>query len=977
MDEASLRRMEQLASQFHEATDMQQRQTAEAALNVLQTSPEYIPQCQFVLEHSRNSYAQLIASSSLLRLVYHHWSAFDGQLSLDLRNFLLNHIANNGHQLVDYVMTSLIRLVCRITKQGWLGNPGLRELPELANSFLQAGGDHPVIGLRMLDQLVLEMNTAAPTATVTQHRKIAVNFRDHGLFQIFQTALKVLQQVPTDRSASDQTLIKEHGISVALKCLSFDFIGTCPDETHEDLGSVQIPPAWRSAIEDTVTMDLFFYVYKTTEPPASSKAMECLVQMASVRGSIFSDKPEKDKYLQRLISGIRDILRGQVGLDRLENHHEFCRLLARIKTNYQLTHIVNTDGYQEWISLVCEFTTKTFRSWKWAPSSVYYLLTLWSRLVAAMTYLKGNTPSLLKECTPQVVQTYMMSRLESVRVALQDPSMEDPLADEDIVHDQLTQLPNIGRCSYHDTTKTIVEAFDPLARQYESFQKQSSVGNIEMQVVEGQLAWLVYIIGSIIGGRLNHVSTPKETDELDAELVVRVFQLMRIHDARLPMLAEGDGSAGESAGMKHIEYALLQFLQSFLKVVIGEKAMTSSCVHVYKKLQEMFGLTDHIKVLELMVQKIGTNLKYWARQNEVVDQTLGLFMQAAQGYSSNKLMGKLEITSHLLCHHTSEFFPFLDIPDNTRLRTTFYTILGRLLFGNDGSKFDSFVAPFEPVMGQLMSVTSEQEFRHPRVKAALIGLLRDLRGIVSSCKDKRSYSNLFEWIFPKYTDILVRAGKVYFDDPEVSSPLLTFMAEFVNNKQDRLRFNISSPNGILLFRLTSDVLVAYGTRILNFTPRYDLYSEKLKGIHQLFTALAHAISGEYVNFGVFALYGDPALSNVLNVAIKLALIVPRQDLMAYPKITAAYFGLLLKLASDHIRYVVELDTSTFLHILSTIEDGITSIEQTTSSRCCTSLNSFAEFLYKNKNKTTPSALVRYFDIEDGVVPDDMCARYGA
>ena len=36
------------------------------------------------------------------------------------------------------------------------------------------------------------------------------------------------------------------------------------------------------------------------------------------------------------------------------------------------------------------------------------------------------------------------------------------------------------------------------------------------------------------------------------------------------------------------------------------------------------------------------------------------------------------------------------------------------------------------------------------------------------------------------------------------------MAELVQNRSQRLHFDVSSPNGILLFRVTSQMIVAYG-----------------------------------------------------------------------------------------------------------------------------------------------------------------------
>lgn len=44
---------------------------------------------------------------------------------------------------------------------------------------------------------------------------------------------------------------------------------------------------------------------------------------------------------------------------------------------------------------------------------------------------------------------------------------------------------------------------------------------MNMAIHESKLTWLVYIIGSAIGGRLT-VSTNEEHDIMDGELVVRV-----------------------------------------------------------------------------------------------------------------------------------------------------------------------------------------------------------------------------------------------------------------------------------------------------------------------------------------------------------------------------------------------------------------------------------------------------------------------
>lgn len=69
----------------------------------------------------------------------------------------------------------------------------------------------------------------------------------------------------------------------------------------------------------------------------------------------------------------------------------------------------------------------------------------------------------------------------------------------------------------------------------------------------GRLTWLVYIIGSAIGGRVSFNSN-EEHDAMDGELVCRVLQLMNLTDSRL---AQG--------GCEKLELAMLSFLNSFVK----------------------------------------------------------------------------------------------------------------------------------------------------------------------------------------------------------------------------------------------------------------------------------------------------------------------------------------------------------------------------------------------------------------------------
>lgn len=58
----------------------------------------------------------------------------------------------------------------------------------------------------------------------------------------------------------------------------------------------------------------------------------------------------------------------------------------------------------------------------------------------------------------------------------------------------------------------------------------------------------------------------------------------------------------------------------------------------------------------------------------------------------------------------------------------------------------------------------------------------------------------------------------------------------------------------------SEVLTTFGQRVLVQPTAVDEYRQKYKGIWICLLILMRALAGNYVIFGVFELYGDPALN---------------------------------------------------------------------------------------------------------------------
>ncbi|XP_070630613.1 ran-binding protein 17 isoform X7 [Bos indicus] len=973
----SLAELEALCTHLYIGTDLTQRIEAEKALLELIDSPECLSKCQLLLEQGTTSYAQLLAATCLSKLVS-RVSPLPVEQRIDIRNYILNYVASQP-KLAPFVIQALIQVIAKITKSGWFEVQKdrfvFREIIADVKTFLQGAMEHCIIGVIILSELTQEMNLdplsmgfsrqeywsgalpdpgiepESPVSPALQvdysrpsakHRKIATSFRDTSLKDILVLACSLLKEIlakPLNLQDQDQQNLVMQVLKLVLNCLNFDFIGSSADESADDLCTVQIPTTWRAIFLEPETLDLFFNLYHSLPPLLSQLALSCLVQFASTRRSLFSS-PERAKYLGNLIKGVKRILENPQGLSDPGNYHEFCRFLARLKTNYQLGELVMVKEYPEVIRLIANFTITSLQHWEFAPNSVHYLLTLWQRMVASVPFVKSTEPHLLDTYAPEITKAFITSRLESVAVVVRD-NLDDPLDDTTTVFQQLEQLCTVSRCEYEKTCTLLVQLFDQNAQNYQKLLHSASRVTVDMAIQEGRLAWLVYLVGTVVGGRLTYTSTD-EHDAMDGELSCRVFQLISLMDTGLPQCSN-----------EKIELAILWFLDQFRKTYVGDQLQRTSkvvrlrsdvsrvpekawkVVKVYARMSEVLGITDDNHVLETFMTKIVTNLKYWGRCEPVISRTLQFLNDLSVGYILLKKLVKIDAVKFMLKNHTSEHFPFLGISgsyslSDFRCRTAFYTALTRLLMvdlGEDEDEFENFMLPLTVSFETVLQIFNNN-FKQEDVKRMLIGLARDLRGIAFALNTKTSYTMLFDWMYPTYLPILQRAIEQWYGEPACTTPILKLMAELMQNRSQRLNFDVSSPNGILLFREASKMICTYGTQILSLgsLSKDQIYPMKLKGISICYSALKSALCGNYVSFGVFKLYGDNHFDNVLQAFVKMLLSVSHSDLLQYRKLSQSYYPLLECLTQDHMSFITSLDPPVLLYVLTSISEGLTALD---------------------------------------------------
>ena len=222
-EQAELQTFEAYCEALYNSPSADERAKAEAALVQLSTTPEYIPKCKFVLDHTQLPYAQLVATNALKKLLSSCWNHLPAATRSETRNYVLNFLLSSGPACQPFVSGALVSLVACVSKLGWSDFDDPLQVMQEATHFLQATPAHLVVGLSLLQQHVTEMNTASNTRSLAVHRKIAGSFRDGCLFQVFTAALETLRRLQARAIAGTEaelTKIREGALGLSISCLS-------------------------------------------------------------------------------------------------------------------------------------------------------------------------------------------------------------------------------------------------------------------------------------------------------------------------------------------------------------------------------------------------------------------------------------------------------------------------------------------------------------------------------------------------------------------------------------------------------------------------------------------------------------------------------------------------------------------------------------------------------------------------------------
>ena len=263
--------IEHLCSQLYGGTgSSEQLRTVSQRLETFVNQANCLSQCRILLDRALTPYTQFFGATSLIK--YFNRSSNQPLVPFnerfELRSYILEYLHKHNRSLAPFVLAELVKLYARLTKNSWFDlSPNTSNLNQEVYPFqtftddlmkFQTDPAHFSVALQVLIALLSEMSVPNDEETsaraFSRHRKICISFRDTKLLDIYLFACQYLRDVIVNQKKAvglsielsdypksvtsvqlqaDYYLVVEKLLSLALGCLTYDFLG------KEDFSSVR------------------------------------------------------------------------------------------------------------------------------------------------------------------------------------------------------------------------------------------------------------------------------------------------------------------------------------------------------------------------------------------------------------------------------------------------------------------------------------------------------------------------------------------------------------------------------------------------------------------------------------------------------------------------------------------------------------------------------------------------------------------
>lgn len=825
MNELEVSQLEKLSQDFYSSTNeqvshIQQRNSAGQALQTFLECSGNFRRTFSILTISRNTQLLYLSVSALTKLLSSEWKSFSIEEKQMMFNSLLTMMVSS-QDMPGFLLGGVSKLLARLCRFGWNESEEIKQVTSRLESIVVSNANMIFSVFRFYEELINEISEPVKGRSLSSNRKIAVSFRDDALGKVFSFSLGILntqlQGLPRNCLASILTVIN--------LCMNFDFLGVASDETNEDTVCLQIPMQWKTHFENPVFFGLLQFIIFNSEEEVETLALRIFNHVGAIRKSIFSGSLElKNKYIVEYLK----VSEALMGINKFEGDSlfEFIQGLKRFFSNFGIKDVSECENFENWLKLFANYSLLLFRRPESISSGIESSMLVWSYLASeAHLQLSANTLP-VSQFVSALFQAFLDCTLSNASFSCFDPSKESDLKDH------IEMISNFTIHYYLELGKILENTFSGLLKNLQFNERD-----------QAKLTWIILIASGYISLRDNKAS--EFHINLDAAMIQMVFETV----SKIPNPSES------------LQTSFLMFFIGLSKAYIN-----SSYEKLWVVLDPAQNCDDTInRVLTSILETCFKHLSL-APSQRLTRSSLELFESLSKGYYSNKYLIKNELIQNLMISYKT--FP-LCIHDS-KLRYRVFNSLTHLWMNEDLSiPIETFLSPMSETLQKLSESANSHDFEL---------VFKELEGICFALQNQKNYLEFFEWFYYRF-GVVVAACQHFLYESSVMDAMLSFVAELVFNRNSRIKFDLATSYGLVLFKNLSSVLVGYGKVIMENRNSAELFKKFYSKIRKMLAIMTSFLIGGFVNFGVFEVYNDSCFVESLQMMFTILDSIPKNEIL--------------------------------------------------------------------------------------------------